>query len=107
MDDHLYIAGAYTDIATAVLMTVVVVTLLVRYRSCQYDRFFLFVLWMQPFSYYFLATSGVLTIIHGEKDNASANLVQSVTYPVSNMLDRSALLIVAFEMMIMRKRFTN
>ena len=107
MDDHLYVAGAYTDIATACLMTGIVVTLLVRFRKCQYDRLFLLVLWLQPASYILLAFSGILTISQDEKYYQLAHSVHSASKPLSSMLNRVAILFFTFEMMKLRKRFTN
>ena len=98
MDDHLYVAAAYTDIATSVLMTAVLLTIIIRVRSCHIDSLFLLVLWLYPISYYVLNVGDILILIDIEKYDMLVNYMQSATLPISFMLLRSSILLFGFEM---------
>jgi hypothetical protein len=67
MDDHLYVAAAYTDIVTSVSMTAVLLTINIRFRSCHFDRLFLLVLWLYPISYYVLIIGDVFILVDQKK----------------------------------------
>ena len=95
----MYVAAAYTDIATSVLMTAVLLTIIIRFRSCHIDRLFLLVLWFYPISYYVLITGEVFILIDEEKYKILVNYIQSATLPISVMLIRSSILLFGFEML--------
>jgi hypothetical protein len=75
MDDHLYVAAAYTHITTSVLMTAVLLTIIIRFRSCHFERLFLVVLWLYPISYYILSIGDIFLLIDNKKYNMLVNYI--------------------------------
>ena len=102
MDDQLIVESAYSDITTAIIMTAIMVTLQVRFRSCQTDRLLLVVLWVHPISYYAMSISGILALIDEDKNKKLANIFQSAMLPLSTMFIRAGIVIFAFEMILIK-----
>ena len=75
MDDQLYVAAAYTHITTSVLMTAVLLTIIIRFRSCHFERLFLVVLWLYPISYYILSIGDIFLLIDNKKYNMLVNYI--------------------------------
>jgi hypothetical protein len=75
MDNHLYVEGAYTDIVTSVLMTAVLLTIIIRFRSCHFDRLFLLVLWLYPISYYVVIIGDIFMLVELKKHYMLVNYI--------------------------------
>ncbi len=56
-------------------MTAVMISLLVRYRSCQVDRLLLVLLWLHPISYYALSIGAILVLVDEEKNKDAVEVV--------------------------------
>ena len=102
----MYVAAAYTHIATSVLMTAVLLTIIIRFRSCHFERHFLLVLWLYPISYYILSIADIFFLIDHQKYNILVHYISSATLPISLMLIRCSILLFAFEMLKMRLKIS-
>ena len=102
MDDQVYKESAYTDLSTAIIMTAIMITLIVRYRKCQTDRLLVVMLWLHPISYYALTFGAMLVLIDEDKNKKMVDITQSIALPISLIIVRIGMVSFAFEMIFIK-----